>query len=143
MVRVSVGENNLLDVRRFELELEKVHERRVIIARIHYRQIVPQYHVNVGGKGLDAVEEKEFLKKWSCDIEDRRERLPAWVLGLPLLLDFAYIAHIHHLKVILHRNQPKNTKSPSPGKKGSGEGDRKQPGCLLRRRPLPHGGNRG
>ncbi len=85
-----MGEDNLLNVRQLKLEFGKVHECRVIIARIHDRQIVSREYVNVRRERIDTLEEEEFFQKWSRYIKDPRQRLPTRVLGALLLLDVGH-----------------------------------------------------
>src|SRR3990172_10510069 len=106
MVGVSVGEDDLLDVLRLHLDLEEIHECRVIIAGIHDRQIVSREDVNVRRECINAPEEEESFKKWSRGIKDPRQRLPTRVPGLLLLLDFACVGHISSLVSILHPRPP-------------------------------------
>jgi len=72
MVAVSVGEDDLLDIRGVEPELEKLDERGVVVARVNNCKIIPCEHVNIRGEMI-ADQKYTVLKDRMWILENLRK----------------------------------------------------------------------
>jgi hypothetical protein len=89
MVRMAVGQSDLLDVSEVEPQVQELHKSGIIVSRVYNGQIISLKKINIAGK-IIAEEKKGLLEQGVADLQEFSQSLPVF-LGMKLVIaDFIH-----------------------------------------------------